>query len=43
MINNFNIYVNHFYNETSTSSLVHHHFKKYFYNYINCELYNLNT
>lgn len=41
MINNliYNILVIHSYIETSTSFLVHHHFKKYFY--INCELYNL--
>jgi hypothetical protein len=42
MINNliYNILVIHSYIETSTSFLVHHLFKKYFY--INCELYNLN-
>ena len=43
MINNliYNILVIHSYIETSTSFLVHHLFKKYFYTYINCELYNL--
>ena len=41
MINNliYNILGIHSYIETSTSFLVHHLFKKYFY--INCELYNL--